>query len=31
MKFARIIYGIAAAYGFISLLPLYFLIRQSWP
>ena len=28
MKFARYIYGIAAAYGFISLLPLYFLLER---
>jgi hypothetical protein len=28
MKFARIVYGIAAAYGFVSLLPLYFLIDK---
>ena len=26
MKFARFVFGIAAAYGFISLLPLYFLM-----
>ena len=28
MKFARIVYGLAAAYGFISLLPLYFLLEK---
>ena len=28
MKFARIVYGIAAAYGFIALLPLYFLLEK---
>ncbi len=28
MKFARIVYGIAAAYGFIVLLPSYFLIGK---
>jgi hypothetical protein len=28
MKFARIVYGTAAAYGFISLLPLYFLLEK---
>jgi hypothetical protein len=28
MKFARLVYGIAAAYGFISLIPLYFLIDK---
>jgi hypothetical protein len=28
MKFARIVYGIAAAYGFASLLPLYFLLGR---
>ena len=28
MKFARIVYGIAAAYGFIVLVPLYFLIEK---
>jgi len=28
VKFARIVYGIAAAYGFISLLPLYFLLEK---
>jgi len=28
MKFTKIVYGIAAAYGFISLLPLYFLIGR---
>jgi hypothetical protein len=28
MKFTRIVYGIAAAYGCISLLPLYFLIGR---
>jgi hypothetical protein len=28
VKFARIVYGIAAAYGFVSLLPLYFLIDK---
>ncbi|HWG48836.1 MAG TPA: hypothetical protein VN669_04040 [Candidatus Acidoferrales bacterium] len=28
MKFARIVYGIAAVYGFISLLPLYFLLEK---
>src|SRR5689334_14156288 len=28
MKFARIVYGVAAAYGFISLLPLYFLFEK---
>ena len=26
MKFARIVYGIAAAYGIVSLVPLYFLL-----
>ena len=25
MKFTKIVYGIAAAYGFIALLPLYFM------
>jgi len=28
MKFARIVYGIAAAYGFVSLVPLYFLLDK---
>jgi hypothetical protein len=28
MKFARIVYWIAAAYGFVSLLPLYFLLDK---
>ena len=28
MKFARIVYGIAAAYGFIALGPLYFLLER---
>lgn len=28
MKFTRIVYGSAAAYGFISLLPLYFLLEK---
>jgi hypothetical protein len=28
MKFTRIVYGLAAAYGFVSLLPLYFLIEK---
>jgi hypothetical protein len=28
MKFARIVYGVAAAYGFVSLVPLYFLLEQ---
>lgn len=28
MKFARISYGIAAAYGFLSLIPLYFLLER---
>jgi hypothetical protein len=28
MKFARVVYAIAAAYGFVSLLPLYFLIDK---
>jgi len=28
VKFARIVYGLAAAYGFISLLPLYFLLEK---
>ena len=28
MKFARIVFGIAAAYGFLVLLPLYFLIDR---
>jgi hypothetical protein len=28
LKFARIIYGIAAAYGFISLVPLYFMLER---
>jgi hypothetical protein len=28
MKFARIVYGIAAAYGFLALTPLYFLIAK---
>lgn len=28
MKFSRIVYGIAAVYGFISLLPLYFLFEK---
>jgi hypothetical protein len=28
VKFARIVYGIAAAYGFIVLAPLYFLIEK---
>ena len=28
MKFTRIAYGLAAAYGFVSLLPLYFLIEK---
>ena len=28
MKFARYVYGTAAAYGFISLLPLYFLLER---
>ena len=28
MKFARIVYGIAAAYGFVSLIPLYFLLDK---
>lgn len=27
MKFARIVFGIAAGYGFITLVPLYFLIE----
>lgn len=26
MRFARIVFGLAAAYGFVSLLPLYFLL-----
>ena len=29
MKFTKIVYGIAAAYGFISLLPLYFFDRRA--
>jgi hypothetical protein len=28
VKFTRIVYGSAAAYGFISLLPLYFLLEK---
>ena len=28
MKFARIVFGIAAAYGFVSLVPLYFMIEK---
>jgi len=28
VKFARIVYGIAAVYGFVSLLPLYFLLEK---
>jgi hypothetical protein len=28
MKFARIVFGIAAAYGFVTLVPLYFLIEK---
>lgn len=28
MKFARIVYSVAAIYGFISLLPLYFLLGR---
>ena len=28
MKFARIVYGVAAAYGLLSLLPLYFLLGK---
>jgi len=28
MRFARVVYGIAAAYGVITLLPLYFLIER---
>ena len=28
MKLARIVYGVAAGYGFISLLPLYFLLGK---
>jgi len=28
MKFARTVYGIAAAYGFVSLAPLYFLMGR---
>jgi hypothetical protein len=28
MTFARIVYGVAAAYGFLSLLPLYFLLDK---
>jgi energy-converting hydrogenase Eha subunit C len=28
MKFARIVYWIAAAYGFVSLVPLYFLLDK---
>jgi hypothetical protein len=28
MKFTRIVYGLAAAYGFVSLLPLYFMIEK---
>jgi hypothetical protein len=28
MKFARIVYGIAAAYGFVSVVPLYFLLDK---
>jgi len=28
MKFARIVYGIAAAFGFLALTPLYFLIGK---
>src|SRR6267154_6531961 len=28
MKFARIVYGVAAAYGFIALTPLYFLLGK---
>ena len=28
MKFARVVYWIAAAYGFVSLLPLYFLLDK---
>ena len=28
MKFARIAYGVAAAYGFIALTPLYFLLGK---
>jgi len=28
VKFTRIVYGIAAVYGFISLLPLYFLLEK---
>ncbi|HZD95993.1 MAG TPA: hypothetical protein VE133_17155 [Candidatus Sulfotelmatobacter sp.] len=28
MKFARVVYGIAAAYGIVSLLPLYFMFER---
>ena len=28
MRFARIVFGIAAAYGFVTLLPLYFLLGR---
>jgi hypothetical protein len=28
MRFARIVYGVAAAYGFLALTPLYFLIGK---
>lgn len=28
MRFARVVYGMAAAYGFLSLLPLYFLLGK---
>ncbi|MGA8074693.1 MAG: hypothetical protein WB995_14540 [Candidatus Acidiferrales bacterium] len=28
MKFARVVFGVAAAYGIISLLPLYFLLER---
>lgn len=28
MKFTRIVYGTAAAYGFISLVPLYFMLER---
>lgn len=28
MKLTRIVYGLAAAYGFVSLLPLYFMIEK---
>jgi hypothetical protein len=28
MRFVRIVYGVAAAYGFISLVPLYFLLDK---